>query len=83
MSLISRDYLVLVLDVKCNKILEKENHLEVFLDTGVNALPQWFQSPWLLLYSTGQVPRTDNPIHPLDPRQSVFSVHLISLGSYP
>ena len=27
MSLISRDYLVLVLDVKCNKIFEKENHL--------------------------------------------------------
>ena len=83
MPLISRDYLVLVLDVKYNKFFKKENHLEVFLDTGVNALPQWLQSPWLLLYSTGKVPLTHNPILPLDPRQSVFSVHLISLGSYP
>lgn len=83
MPLISRDYLVLVSDVKHNKTFKKENHLEVFLDTGVNALPQSLQSAWLLLYSTGQVPLTHNPILPLDPRQSVFSVHLISLGSYP
>ena len=37
MPLISRDYLVLVSDVKYNKIFKKENHLEVFQGTGVNA----------------------------------------------
>lgn len=54
------------------KFFKKENHLEVFQGTGVT--PRAYNR--LALLTAQAMPLTDNPILPLDPRQSVFSVPL-------